>query len=397
MSGDGADTAVNARNAYTEVCRAYERIDDFRAKLLGFLPVVSGIGLFLLVGRADPGGTVQHDRELLTFAGSFGAIITLGLLFYEERGIQYCIRLTTVGMALESEIGVRGRFTHWPHSVGRLINEPVASGLIYSSVFASWIFVAITSTSNLAAGMIAAAVGLICLFATRGFYWWITWGEEIERGGHPTRDVWWYRRYEKLVTRRIINYWPCYDPASQDAGRVPKAIKRLKDRLRVLTWRELGTADDAYAKWLCVKFGKRKLPGVTFDVLARNLPVKDGKDGGEPDMLASAWQAPKICNTCKPMIRRNLLGIALALVQVREKACSMKERTRELELRLKGDLQDTMLEDLKLESFNFKNWNLLGCDGHGALIRYCSFERAEFDDGLTAATIIESPGLTGRT
>jgi hypothetical protein len=46
MDSQGDANSEVARAAYAEVCRSYERIDDFRAKLLGFLPFVSGAGLF---------------------------------------------------------------------------------------------------------------------------------------------------------------------------------------------------------------------------------------------------------------------------------------------------------------------------------------------------------------
>jgi hypothetical protein len=39
---------------YEEVAKQHDRIDDFRAKLLGILPFVTG-GLFALVGKAPPG------------------------------------------------------------------------------------------------------------------------------------------------------------------------------------------------------------------------------------------------------------------------------------------------------------------------------------------------------
>jgi hypothetical protein len=50
---EAAPTAA-LTSAYAEVCRSYERIDDFRAKLLGFLPLVSGVGLFLLLEKPTP-------------------------------------------------------------------------------------------------------------------------------------------------------------------------------------------------------------------------------------------------------------------------------------------------------------------------------------------------------
>ena len=311
----------------TRFCRAYERIDDFRAKLLGFLPLVSGTGLLLLLGHTGLDGRAQDNWELLTFAGLFGAIVTLGLLLYEQRGIQQCIRLTTIGKALESKLRVHGRFSRWPHSLRRFINEPAASGFIYSSVIASWVFVAITTKSNPVAVAAAVTIWVICFLATRAFYWWVTWGEEIARGGRPTYQVWSYRCFAHLVTRRIIVPWPA-------------------------------TPSEIDPKWLNDRFGDHKLSSVTFDFLGRNLT---------PDRLSSAWDATSDMSAgSRHMIRRNLLGIALALVRTIGRGCSARERSQNLsEILGASDLSDTVLEDLELESFDFGGWNFLGCDGRG--------------------------------
>lgn len=87
----------NVKDVYSQVCSAYERIDDFRAKLLGFLPVVSGGGLFFLLEQANEAVGKQATTQgasLVTAGGTIGILFTLGLLVYEERGIHYCIRLT---------------------------------------------------------------------------------------------------------------------------------------------------------------------------------------------------------------------------------------------------------------------------------------------------------------
>jgi hypothetical protein len=359
MSGD-TDNAESVGKAYDEVCRAYERIDDFRAKLLGFLPAVSGAGLFLLLRNTGLGGRARGKWELLTFGGSFGAIVTLGLLLYEQRGIQQCIRLTTIGSALESKLCVRGRFSRWPHSVRRFINEPTASGFIYSSVIASWVFIAITSESNPAAVAAAVTIWVICFLGTRGFYWWVTWGEEIARGKRPTYNVWSYRCFSQLVTRRIIVPWPV-------------------------------TPSEIDLKWLRNRFGDHKLSSVTFDFLATKKL--------SPDRLRSAWEATSdISGGRRPMIRRNLLGIALALVEITGRGCSRRERSQKLSEALGGtDLSQTVLEDLELESFDFGGWNFLGCDGRGGSITCCTFGGAHFDGGLAAAEIFASSGLTFET
>jgi len=160
-------TEEELNTAYTEVCRSYQGIDDFRAKCLGFLPLVSGTGIFLLfsdtfIKNGNPAS------KYLPFLGIFGIFVTLGLLFYEMRGFQRCIRLITVGQELETKMHIKGLFLLQPHSVGRFINEPIAAGIIYSTVLASWVYVALISSSW--AVWIAVAIFLISFLSVWCFY-----------------------------------------------------------------------------------------------------------------------------------------------------------------------------------------------------------------------------------
>src|SRR5215218_693889 len=52
---------------YEQLCQSYRAIDDFRSKLLGFLPFVTGAGVLTLLGPLEGEG-----RALLTPAGAFG-------------------------------------------------------------------------------------------------------------------------------------------------------------------------------------------------------------------------------------------------------------------------------------------------------------------------------------
>lgn len=163
-----------ARAAYAEVCRSYERIDDFRAKLLGFLPLASGTGLFLLVGK--DGANVRF-------------VAGLGLPFYELRGIQRCISVATVGAALEYQMGIEARFRRWPNSVGRFINEPIAAAFIYSGLLASWAFLVISHASLAAAIISSGSTFFIAFFAAWRFYWYTTKKESDEKAAHLTPKV----------------------------------------------------------------------------------------------------------------------------------------------------------------------------------------------------------------
>ena len=42
----------NTLTAYKKLCTSYRAIDDFRAKLLGFLPLATG-GVFLLIDKPE--------------------------------------------------------------------------------------------------------------------------------------------------------------------------------------------------------------------------------------------------------------------------------------------------------------------------------------------------------
>lgn len=155
----------NLRKAYEEVCNSYHRIDDFRAKLLGFLPLVSGTGLFLLLRDKLPNAATETANPHLPAIGIFGATVTIALFFYELRGVQRCTRLADIGKELEMSMGVRGQFVQWAPSFGRFINEPIAASIIYPAVIAGWLYVALVTQSLVLAICVSTfvfATGFIC-------------------------------------------------------------------------------------------------------------------------------------------------------------------------------------------------------------------------------------------
>src|SRR5262249_35650619 len=58
--------------AYREVCSTFRQLDDFRAKLLGFLPLASGAGIFAILSNGANAG-------LTLIFGLSGALVTAGL------------------------------------------------------------------------------------------------------------------------------------------------------------------------------------------------------------------------------------------------------------------------------------------------------------------------------
>jgi hypothetical protein len=131
------------KTVYEEVCRSHDGIADFRYKLLAFLPIASGTGIFLLLhnGSAD-----TQYLPLFLPAGVFGAVTTLGLFIYELRGIQTCHALLECAKELEAELLGRlsnfGPFTFKPKDLWGVIGTTGAALVIYPTVIGAWVFVA---------------------------------------------------------------------------------------------------------------------------------------------------------------------------------------------------------------------------------------------------------------
>jgi hypothetical protein len=125
---------------YEELCNSYRAIDDFRGKLLGFLPLATGAGALLLATDQTKLGFL---KPLFRPVGVFGLVITVGLFFYELYGIKKCTYLINAGKSLENDLGIRdGQFTTRPPGFLLLINEPLAAAVIYPAVLAAWTFLA---------------------------------------------------------------------------------------------------------------------------------------------------------------------------------------------------------------------------------------------------------------
>ena len=136
---------------YEELCNSYRAIDDFRAKLMGFLPLASGTGIFLLVG-SDARNITHEMHPIFLAVGTFGFFVTLGLFFYELYGVKKCHFLIEAGKKLEKELGDAaqegGQFWSRPREVAGVINEPLAAGVIYPAVLAAWTFLALVPGSQ---------------------------------------------------------------------------------------------------------------------------------------------------------------------------------------------------------------------------------------------------------
>jgi hypothetical protein len=158
--GQPAPDPAGLQALYVEVCRAHDAISDFRAKLLAALPVLSGAGLALLLKKNGP-----FDEWSLIPIGLFGALITLGLLVHELRGLVVCHILRGRGAQLEQALQLpanrppgflAGEFDGIkPHNTlrqalpwadrtqrGGIIGAVTACWIVYGTVLVTWLFVA---------------------------------------------------------------------------------------------------------------------------------------------------------------------------------------------------------------------------------------------------------------
>ena len=164
----------NLKDVYDKLCASYQGIDTFRARLLGLLPLATGSGIFLLYSNLT-----AEAKEFLGPIGLFGFAITLGLFAYEVYGIRKCGALISAGIQMEGQLGIDGQFTHRPHEVFGVVNEPFASGIIYPAVLAAWAFVGSRFVLPEYAWLIALAVFLAGFGFSIGYNQWLKSLDEV--------------------------------------------------------------------------------------------------------------------------------------------------------------------------------------------------------------------------
>ena len=151
-----ADQLANARLAYQELCKSYQSIVDFRAKLLGFLPLASGAGAYAVLSK-------EPSPPWEWVAGVFGLMITLGLFLYELRGLQRAAALEQAGRELETQLNIpSGQFREQPEPYLRGFVDPRgAAWVIYPTVAASWIYlIVVARLGTLLAALVAIALAV---------------------------------------------------------------------------------------------------------------------------------------------------------------------------------------------------------------------------------------------
>ncbi len=115
---------------YEQICSSHQAITDFRGKLLGLLPLAAGAGFF-------------QAPTLLVAAGVFGAAVTIGLYFYEYRGMAECHLLRERGAELERELQLTKDCSRFQGNRPGFVGPHGAGPIVYFAVVAGWVFVSV--------------------------------------------------------------------------------------------------------------------------------------------------------------------------------------------------------------------------------------------------------------
>ncbi|RIK80872.1 hypothetical protein DCC62_03065 [candidate division KSB1 bacterium] len=146
-----AETKLESKKtAYERICASHDQIADFRAKLLASLPIATGAGIFFLFSDKKPADELSVH---LFPVGIFGALITIGLFFYELRGIQKCRGLIACAKRLEKELvpdlWQYGAFNfRQKAALGGFLGAAGAALVIYPTVMSGWIYVSAVGLIN---------------------------------------------------------------------------------------------------------------------------------------------------------------------------------------------------------------------------------------------------------
>jgi len=137
-------TEETLRFEYEEICKSHQAITDFRGKLLGLLPLASGVGIFLLLDKsATSKAQLLLPAGVFVTAGVFGAAVTIGLYFYEHRGMKECILLRKNGANVEHELKLPEKYSRFQGNVPGFVGPQGAGPIVYFAVVGGWLFVSL--------------------------------------------------------------------------------------------------------------------------------------------------------------------------------------------------------------------------------------------------------------
>jgi hypothetical protein len=139
-------TNEDAKQLYDQLCANVRTTDDISFKLLGFVPLVSGVGITVLLSTS----TSFSSLPLVVFVGLFGAVVTFGLYRWELKNVNLCLWLIALGRDLERHRFhlTQGQFLDRPPDPEFLrwsIGKRAAERIIYRAAIVAWLLLPVVT------------------------------------------------------------------------------------------------------------------------------------------------------------------------------------------------------------------------------------------------------------
>lgn len=158
---------MEIQSRYEQICTDIRFTDDISLKLLGFMPLVTGAGIFPVL-FAGPDREVWQAAVLGAFVGLLGATMTFAIYRWEVRNLNFCKYLREQVAYLEEHGALDGQHGHylgrpdapiWPpwkkdpsnteaepqkeasntEKEPRRVGKTEAERILYTAVFISWL------------------------------------------------------------------------------------------------------------------------------------------------------------------------------------------------------------------------------------------------------------------
>ena len=141
MEAAKSDSVTPAR-MYDVLQASIKETDEISFKLLGLVPLVNGAALLTAVL-----GIGSSQTLAIIVLSLFGAVVTLGLFWWELRNIGYCLWFIALAESFEAtvlaQVGVAEEVRKRPAAPGN-VGKRNAEKLIYSTVVVSWLALPVT-------------------------------------------------------------------------------------------------------------------------------------------------------------------------------------------------------------------------------------------------------------
>lgn len=129
---------------YEQTLASFRQLADIRFKLLALLPSISGLAIGVISLNLEAFKSAPLPRMLI---GVLGFVVTLGVVFYDQRNSQLYYALMHRAQKLEQSLKTKvwGQFCNRPDPSLRFLRlfsiwHGRGLALIYGSVLGSWLF-----------------------------------------------------------------------------------------------------------------------------------------------------------------------------------------------------------------------------------------------------------------